>query len=121
MLVGPIDHALEQRFPGFGVLDGFELPAKAQTHSAFETHSPELTAGPCHREDRGPEAASRHRLRTKSVTLAEHDGEERDGQARPDDEQPAEVTDLAGLLGLRAHHEPRCVAQEEDREVMGVT
>ena len=42
------------------------------------------------------------------------------GEAGADHEQPAEVPDLGALLGLGADHEAGGVAQEQDRDLVGV-
>ena len=65
--------------------------------------------------------AGGHALRTQPVALAQHHGEHRHGDTRSDHEHPAHMAHDAGLLGLRADHEARGVAQRDDRQIEGIT
>jgi len=67
---------------------GIELLAKPQPDGALQTHAAELAGGPRDGEERRVEVAAGHRLRAEAIALAEHDGEQRDREARGGHEHP---------------------------------
>src|SRR5260370_23072646 len=90
------DHLVEERLALRWIIDGGELIAVAELHRAFEAHAAELAGWPRDREVRSLEAATRHRLRTQTVALAQDDREERHADVGADDEHPAGMTHERG-------------------------
>ena len=65
---------------------GRQFLGKAEPHRPFQPHCAELGTGPGGGEQRRMETARRHGLGTQAVTLAQHQGEERHGEAGGGDE-----------------------------------
>src|SRR5229473_2909586 len=66
------------------------------------------------------EAAADHGLRAEAVTLAQHNAEQRHGNAGSRHEHTGDMAHDRRLLSLRSHHEAGCIAQRYDRKVKGI-
>ena len=120
VLVGAEHHGREGGLALAGVCDGLELAPETEAHRALEAHATELAGRPGDREEGSVEAAPGHRLGAEAIALAEHHAGERNGERCADDEHAADVAHERGLLGLGAHHEPRRVAEGQQRQPEGL-
>ncbi len=66
------------------------------------------------------EAAADHPLRAQTVGLAQHHGEDGNGEIGAHDIEPAAVAHERGALGLGAHHVARRIAERQHRDVEGI-
>src|SRR6516165_11710571 len=103
-----------------GIGDGFHFLAESEANVTLKSHPPELAGRPGHREEGRVKAAANHGLRTQAVSLAQHDGKQRHGEAGAGYEHARDMAHDCRLLHLRPYHEAGRIAQRDDRNIESI-